>query len=289
MKRLLLEKHEVYAILRETSDLCKLPAEVREDIHFHACRYDSYDSIQEIFSSISRKEKRLVLFHLAAYVLSGGHDKNDVSYLIESNLAFGTMLVDAAVHAGIRCLVNTGTYWQYYESSSYHPVNLYAATKQAYQDILRYFEEVEGVHVINLILYDIYGPAIGGVERKKILDYLREHADELKMIDMSLGEQQMNYVYVEDVVRAYLRAGDILIDGQYNLCGSYAVRADQEFTLRTIVEAYLGFLSAKLRIRWGGIPYRKREVMQPTHHLPILPGWKAEVTLEDGLKRCAIS
>ena len=49
--------------------------------------------------------------------------------------------------------------------------------------------------------------------------------------------------------------------------------------------AFMTLRQARIHIDWGGKPYRKREVMVPDHHIPVLPGWKAEVALADGLAR----
>jgi len=42
-------------------------------------------------------------------------------------------------------------------------------------------------------------------------------------------------------------------------------------------------LGAKVRIDWGKREYREREVMFPWTKSAQLPGWKAEITLEEGL------
>ena len=55
--------------------------------------------------------------------------------------------------------------------------------------------------------------------------------------------------------------------------------------LRKIVEMFLSLSNAQARIQWGGRPYRRREMMIPCDSIPLLPGWKPQVTLEDGLRR----
>ena len=69
---------------------------------------------------------------------------------MSSNITFGTQLVEAMVANGCYQFVNTGTSWQHYENDEYNPVNLYAATKQAFEDILRYYVETSALRVITL-------------------------------------------------------------------------------------------------------------------------------------------
>lgn len=285
VRALLSGKHEVYAVLRMHSDLSVLPDEICKNEHFHVYRYAEYGSLLGIFREITAQKEYFILFHLAANVISGDHSHGEIPSLISSNLTFGTVLIDAAVRTGVHNVVFTGTYWQYTGGSEYHPLNLYAATKKAFEDILQYYEDAEDLHVMTLLLYDTYGPAVGLKKRTKLLDYLRDHAAENITIALSPGKQRLNYVYIDDVVAAYLRAGNLLASGSYNLCGEYAVRGMETLSLRKIVEMFLSLSNAQVRIQWGGRPYRRREAMIPCESIPLLPGWKPRVMLEDGLRR----
>ena len=40
----------------------------------------------------------------------------------------------------------------------------------------------------------------------------------------------------------------------------------------------------KLNIEWGGLPYRKREVMIPWKG-EVVPGWEAKISVEEGIQR----
>ena len=76
-----------------------------------------------------------VTYHIAGYYLSD-HKPEDVDRLIDSNIRFGTVLLEALAHAGGGNVVNLGSYTQNYDSTDYRPLNLYAATKQAFADVL---------------------------------------------------------------------------------------------------------------------------------------------------------
>ena len=137
VKQLLEEGHEVCAILRTTSHLDNLPITVRNHRLFHAYRYASYEDVREIFRSVSSHSTRIIVYHLAAWVLSGSLPYEDIPQLINSNLTFGTMVAAAASDIGVAGFVSTGTYWQYYGAEHDCPVNLYVAAQQAYMDLLR--------------------------------------------------------------------------------------------------------------------------------------------------------
>ena len=75
------------------------------------------------------------IIHLASLYLAS-HRPDQVADLVNANILLGTSLLEAAKLAGVRWFLNTGTIWQNYQSpecsDEYHPVNLYAATKQAF-------------------------------------------------------------------------------------------------------------------------------------------------------------
>src|SRR5450759_134006 len=94
-----------------------------------------------------------VAFHLASLFLSQ-HDTKDVEHLILSNVLFGCQLLEALKINGVNCIINTGTSWQHYENQSYSPVNLYAATKQAFEVLMQYYIEANNLKAITLKLFD---------------------------------------------------------------------------------------------------------------------------------------
>jgi nucleoside-diphosphate-sugar epimerase len=81
------------------------------------------------------------VIHLASCFLVE-HKPEDVSGLISTNLLFSTRVLEAAVQSNVRWFINTGTFWQHFNNNDYSPVNLYAATKQAFQTIAQYYIEI---------------------------------------------------------------------------------------------------------------------------------------------------
>jgi nucleoside-diphosphate-sugar epimerase len=219
-----------------------------------------------------------LVFHLASMNLAD-HRPHDVQPLLESNILFGTQILEAMKVAGVRNIINTGTYWQHYDGEGYNPVCLYAACKQAFQDIARFYEEALDFRVITLTLFDTYGP---DDPRSKLFGILQEAVRRGEEIELSPGEQLLDFVYIDDVVAAYLRAAE-LIDAQ-STQRTFAVRTGTLTSIRQAVFLFEKVWRHQLRIKWGGRRYREREVMRP-YSGEVLPGWAAITTLEAGLRR----
>lgn len=274
-KALLEDGWEVYGIVRESSNIERVEQELGNKVNLLV--HDKNNDLNAIVT----EAKPDVVFHLASVFLSS-HTYDDIAPMIESNVTFGTQLLEAMSANGVRNFVNTGTSWQHYNSKDYSPVNLYAASKQAFLDIIRYYQEVQGVHVINLELFDTYGP---GDPRRKLFALLKEISESNETLKMSKGEQLIDIVFIEDVVRAFILAGNYLVVGDYDKCGTYAVSSGKAIPLRELVAEFVRISRRGVNIEWGARPYRDREVMVPWNTGRQLPGWEPQCPLEVGIPR----
>ncbi len=267
-------KYEVNIIVRPTSKFTQLE-NVKEDIDIHV-----YDGTIKNMMQILEDVRPDLVYHLASLFISE-HQLVHVDDLIRSNILFGTQLVEAMVNIGCLKLINTGTSWQHYQNKDYSPVNLYAATKQAFEDILQYYVEAYNLKVITLKLYDTYGL---DDPRPKLMNLLERIAESGEELAMSPGEQLIDLVHINDVVSAYLCATERILVGKVKDHERYAVCSGKPVQLRELVELFEKACGKKLNINWGERPYRQREVMKPWSKGRELPGWKATIDLYDGLK-----
>jgi nucleoside-diphosphate-sugar epimerase len=221
-----------------------------------------------------------IVFHLASLFIVE-HQPKDVAQLIQSNLLFSTQLLEAMKQIGVNHLVNTGTSWQHYWNEDYNPVNLYAATKQAFEDILRYYLETTELKVITLKLFDTYGP---DDPRPKLMHLLKRIVDSEEILAMSPGKQLIDLVHIYDVVEAYLLAARRLLDGTEKKLHSYAVSSGSPLSLKELAHLVGETLGRELNIKWGGRSYRKREVMLPWNTGLSLPGWHPHTNLKEGVR-----
>ena len=264
--------HDVYCIVRPTSNCGVLPK--RAKVVMPHDNGELYDLMQRIRPD--------VVVHIAGMFL-GEHTEQTIQQMLHSNIDFPVILLDAAVSAGCKRVVNTGSYWQYFESDVYCPVNLYAATKQAFEDVLAYYVETKGVSVVDLMLFDVYGY---GDTRRKVLNLVADLKDGESMA-MSPGNQELFFCYVEDVVDAYMCAMEMVHSFGDGECVKYAVRDREPIRLRDFIEMYLDIVGKNVVLRWGDLSYRKREIMNPRNIGEILPGWRPKYSLKEGLLKYA--
>lgn len=262
-RRLIADGWQVAAVVRTSSRIDLLPAAVREQIVF-------YDAEHMDLREIVREAAPDVVFHLAAYYTTI-HSYDEIDDLIASNVTFGTKLLDAMDRNNVRRLVYARSSWQYYRGDDYEPANLYAASKEAFDAIVRFYEAANGLQRIGLTLFDTYGE---DDRRNKLLAVLPKIAAERKRLALSPGEQQVDFVHVEDAARAFVLAGSYLAEGRTDLCGDYVVSSGTAVTLRELIRRYECLRGEQMPVDWGARPYRVREVMIPWRGGRILPGWE---------------
>lgn len=262
-RRLVEDGLDVHIIVRSGSALTQIQRILKQiTIHEHD---GSIDNMLQIIQTV----KPDIVFHLASLFLSD-HSPKDIEPLIASNILFGTQLVEAMVKSGVYRLINTGTSWQNYQNEDYNPVNLYAATKQAFEDILRHYTETSCLKVITLRLFDTYGP---DDPRPKLMNLLKKTVDSGETLNMSPGEQLIDLVHINDVVEAFVLSSDRLRTTEIIESEVYGVGTGNPISLRSLVEIYEKHIGKKININWGSRQYRKREVMNPWGYFKKVPGW----------------
>ncbi len=268
--------HEVIALVRASADIAGLSQAgvpvIRDD------------GVRDLQADFSAKGPFDGVIHLASLFLVT-HKQEDVVPLLTSNIQFPARILDACVRSGVRWVVNTGTAWQHYEGHTYSPVNLYAATKQAFEAVAQYYVEAHGLRFVTLALGDTYGP---GDTRAKLLNLWCRTARTRVPLDMSPGLQKIDLVYATDVVEAYQCAVERLQAGDWpeEVIPTFRIASGECYSLRELAKVFEEVTGVTLPIRWGARPQRPREVMRPWDcHLPGLPGWQPKIPLRVGLAR----
>ncbi len=222
-----------------------------------------------------------VVVHLASKFLVQ-HEPTQIDELLTSNVIFGCALLEGMIANSVDRLINVGTTWQHFNLEEYNPVNLYAATKKAFEDVLRYYVEATALRALTLELPDTYGPED---PRQKIVNILIKSARDQIPIDLTAGEQLLDLVHVDDVVEA-LREALQTVRRQQAKYLVFSVSSGRPVRLKDLV-AFATKLSGNQSVfRVGARGYRAREMMTPwTRGMP-LPGWSPAKNLEAFLSEC---
>jgi len=283
-RELLSSSWTVSALTRNSSDLRPLEDEIGD-----LKRIDVIEVPDDIAtcSSLVGKIGPDAVFHLAA-MGSADHEASQVDQLIDVNIRLGVWLLESLreLHASqsskdVAPFVAAGSFWQHHGGSPrFEPTSLYAATKQAFEDLMCFYRDVEGLPCVMLKLFDVYGPRD---TRGRLMNLLLGAAKSGDALALSPGDQFIDLVHVDDVARAFISAANTLRKHPGRLKLAHTVPACESLPLKDLVAQISDMLGQEIPVDWGGRPYRPREVMQPWRGDP-LPGWSAEIELSEGLK-----
>jgi len=270
---LLKEGHEVGCLLRASSvlkaELAALP---------HWIVGEDGSGFREALDSFRPD----VVVHLAAHYVSE-HHYEDIGPLVRSNVLFGAYLLEAMREVGCDAMIYAGTSWQHYRDQEYCPVNLYAATKQAFSTLAEFYRDAAGLRLLELHLYDSYGE---NDLRKKLTNTLKFSAGSADKLSMSEGEQHIHLVHVDDLSRGVSMACEQVSSFNAGERRVYRLPSDKAVSVRELVAVFNAVNpDHPVNVRWGARPYRQREVFQSWEAADILPGWRPTIDLPTGLHR----
>lgn len=271
-KQLLAKNHSLCLVVRKTSSKQSLDPRAKVFV---------FDGNLDKLIAFMGKEKFDGVIHLASLYLPS-HETKDVAGLINSNLLFSTQMLEAAAKSHTPWFINTGSFAQHFRSKKYSPVNLYAATKQAFEDIAQYYLQTSEINFVTIKLFDTFGP---NDTRPKIFAYWSKIAQSGEALAMSPGAQIIDVSYVDDVAQGFIQMAKLLLskNAKKYRGQSFTLSSGNRMSLKKLAQVFEQASGEKLNIKWGQRPYKKREVMVPFQGRNV-PGWKPKTPLKQAIK-----
>ena len=224
-----------------------------------------------------------VVVHLASY-LTSSDNWDDVEKLIESNILFLSKLLNIVSKLNLDLFINTGTSAEYFKGDDeFNPAYFYAATKTASRSILNYYSNAYNFKQSTVVPYTIYG---GNDSSKKIIDLIFESIETEKKLDLSPGEQVLDFIHIDDVVSFYqhLIKHKKKISNKTNFKLGTGIGHDLQ-QVSSIIESVT---NKKTNINWGGKEYRQSDVMYAVANLNAIKDkltWRPKISLKEGIKK----
>jgi len=259
--------------------VARLPAQVRR------LTFDLRNAV-DVHASVAEAAPHVV-FHLAA--VGATNPGVDPHLALAVNAGGALNLLEAlrkraSEHGHLRRVVLVGTCYEYGRREAFEgldPFTAYAASKVAAWAFGRTYWRAYGLPIVTVRPFQIYGP--GQPDHTLIPAAIRAAlagAD----FPMTPGEQERDFIYVDDIIHGFLAAARAPgVEGQ-----SLDLGTGQAHTLRQVVEYVWAMTGAQGQMLPGALPYRPGDVMHlvaDADRTARLTGWRARVGLEQGLNR----
>jgi CDP-paratose synthetase len=181
-------------------------------------------------------------------VASYGRKNESLVEIYQANLIFPARLLDYSIKHKVKYFLNTGT-------SLPPELNVYALSKNQFVELLKLNKHK--INTLNIKLEYFYGPDDDNSKFVSLI--LSKLLAGEKMIEFSQGIQLRDFIYIKDVVSAFLVLITNLSKQDEYL--DVSLGFGQVYTLRQIAEKIKCAVGSNAILKFGALPMRDGELM----------------------------
>lgn len=194
----------VNALIRKASNMWRF-ADIKDKIIVHTADLNDSKRLAAVVHGINPK----YIFHLATYGAYPRIETNEKT-ILETNLIGTSNLLKSTLDIPYRCFINTGSSSEYgiknkamKESDALEPNTLYGATKAAATMLCQNYARQYKKPIITLRPFSVYGYY---EESFRLIPEVIISCIKQKDVDLSSGEQKRDFIFIEDMIEAYMKA-----------------------------------------------------------------------------------
>lgn len=261
---LLKKKFKVACLVRKKSNLRRLD-QFKDQIFF--VDLNSLDF--EVFFS---NNKINTVLHCAT---NYGRSEINPIETIEANLMLPLRILFAAAKNDVEVFINTDTILD-------KRINHYSLSKSQFSDWLESYPS--NMKCFNVAIEHFYGP---GDDPSKFVSWvISELLANVVSLDLTMGEQRRDFIFIDDVVSAFIA----IIDNERKFKKGFhrfEVGTNNLIQIKELVNTIKTICNNKVTsLNFGKLPYREGEIMESVVDLSQLKnlGWTDKYTLNQGLE-----
>lgn len=264
---------EVIAIKRSSSSFTRLYS-VQQHPRLHLFDIDLHDP-ETLFAQWPVD----TIIHTAT---DYGRSATPLSSILEANLLLPMRLAELGQKFGIRCFINTDTFYTK-NLCSYSNLASYSLSKRT----LRQWLDPLGstLNVYHVRLEHVYGPFDSST---KFVEHVVQKVavEQVPQLALTHGHQRRDFVFLDDVVQGFL----ILVDAKPKEASGvedFEIGMGRSMQVRKFVSLVKEISRSHTELRFGDINYRDDEIMNSKADTArmINLGWRPLVEPSDGIQR----
>ncbi len=209
------------------------------------------------------------------------YNRNDESLeaLINTNILLPVKLFELANQYDVSLFINTDTFFNN-PDYQYSYLSAYTLSKS---QVLDWFRNIKGsTKLINMKLFHIYGP--NDAMSKFIPSIISRIKNNEASIDLTNGEQERDFVYIDDVINAY----KVVLNRFDSLEGNHITietGTGNATSIKELVIKVKELSNSTSRLNFGALPQRSNEIMHAIANNEVLKslGWRQKSNLESNL------
>jgi CDP-paratose synthetase len=240
----------------------------------HITVYDiDKDDIENIFYD---HEIDLIIHVATEY----GRNEISIHKILETNLILPLKLVELGIKYKVKGFINTDSYFNK-ANLTYSNLLNYSLSKRS---LLTWLKQLsQQIKIVNVVLEHIYGPCDS--DTKFVENFIQKIAvQRVRNISMTHGHQKRDFIYVNDVVDAYVSLIEFTLIHDFTY-ETFEVGTGRSIEIREFVNLIRKLSESTTEINFGGIPYRSDEIMDSEADISKLHelGWSAKYSAMQGV------
>lgn len=258
----------------EVHGLSRRPQSSRSGVEWWQGDLADSSAIERIVADV----KPDVIFHAAGYT-SASRGLDALLPSLRDIVVASVNLLVAAARSGPVPVVVAGSLEEPEPGADGVASSAYAVAKQAATAYGRMLVALHELPVVNLRLFMVYGP--DQKDRRKLIPYVVNALLSGERPNLSSGSRPVDWVYVEDVVDAFVLAGQ-----RPELAGEpLDVGSGKLVTVRDVVQMIVEAMGSDLEPHFGAVPDRPRETVRAADVETTRAnlGWQPRTALADGI------
>ena len=276
-------RHLVPELLNKGYQILEITRNIEKSSKLFGNKTTKLLSDDDNFKRKIKEFRPAIVIHLASY-LTSSDNLIEITKLIDTNITFLSKILDAISNVNLELFVNTGTFAEYYfGDKELMPSYFYAATKTASRAIVNYYANAYNFKQSTIVPYTIYG---GNSSQKKIIDIIYESTFSEKPLNLSPGEQVLDFIHIEDVTNFYIAV--IRNINRLPNKTNFNLGTGKGLSIKELARHIEQVTNRTTNICWGGKAYRKSDVMYAVaNHDTIIENlnWSPKISLKEGIKK----
>jgi UDP-glucose 4-epimerase len=284
-RRLKQKGFELGITKRENSDTWRIK-DLIDEVEVFDVNIRDHKKVSDAISSF----KPDAIFNLATHY-SVDHQPQEISLMFDTNVLGTLNLLEVSKDSCVKLFVNTSSCFVYKgsknklkEDDELSPVNLYALTKIHAEQACSFYAAKYGLKTVTFRLFPPYGPAD---HERRLIPYVIMSLLSGKRPKLTSGEQRWDFVYVEDIIDAFLKL--LSIDVLPRNHEVFNIGTGDAVSIREVVSRIVEIMCSELEPEWGTLSHRNSEVWftcADTTKTEATLGWRSKTRiLGEGIER----
>jgi len=272
INRLIKEKADIYCVDKNKQE--------NDSVKSYELDIKNFLELKKIIEEVNPE----IIFHLAA-MINNSREEGIIKEIFEVNTIGTLNLLIATININYDLLIYTNTF-ELYGDENQAPFNEemnpkgispYSTSKICGEYYCKLFLEIYDKPIISFRLPIVYGP---GQKGKMFIPDLMNSIIKRKEFSMTKGKQTRDFIYVDDVIEAFIMACN-----KKNMKGIFNLGYGKEISMKEVIETIKKNIDIDIKF---DKPYKEKEIWHYYSDISKIKkelGWEPRTELKEGLRK----